>query len=95
MKLVKTVYEPNAENKGSVVSGHNAAHFLSCSFDGRGYPHDSRAHKDSYPHDCHADNAPYRHDRHADENPFLHNRNIRFSYKLNYALFSILMVSFL
>ena len=48
-----------------------------------GYPHDDRADKDSYPHDCRADKNPYRHDRH-----------MRFSSKLNYALFSILMVIF-
>ena len=39
--------------------------------------------------------APYRHDRHADKNPYRHDRNMRFSCKLNYALFSILIVSFL
>ena len=63
-----------------------------------GYPHDGRADKDSYPHDCRADNghnAPYRHDRHADKNPYWHDRNLRFSSKHNYALSSILMVSFL
>ena len=49
--------------------------------------------KDSYPHDCRADNAPYRHNRRADKNPYRHDRNMRFSSKLNYALFSILMVS--
>ena len=51
--------------------------------------------KDSYPPDCRADNAPYRHDRRADKNPYRHDRNMGFSSKLNYALFSILMVSFL
>ena len=61
---------------------------------GLGYPHDGRADKDSYPHDCRADNAPYRHDCRADKNPYWHDRNMRFSSKLNYALFSILTVSF-
>ena len=51
--------------------------------------------EDYYLHDCRADNAPYRHDRRADKNPYRHDRNMRFSSKLNYALFSILMVSFL
>ena len=50
--------------------------------------------KDSYPHDGRADNAPYRHDRRADKNPYRHDRNMRFSSKLDDALFSILMVSF-
>ena len=59
-----------------------------------GYPHDGRTVKDSYPHNCRADNAPYRHDRRADKNPYRHDRNMRFSSKLNYALLSILMVSF-
>ena len=36
----------------------------------------------------------YRHDRRADKNPYRHDRNMRFSSKLNYALYSILMVSF-
>ena len=62
---------------------------------GWGYPHDGRADKDSYPHECRADNAPYRHDRCADKNPYRHDRNMRFCSKLNYALFSILMVNFL
>ena len=31
----------------------------------------------------------------ADKNPYRHDSNMRFSSKLNYALFSILMVSFL
>ena len=62
---------------------------------GWGYPHDGRADKDSYPHDCRADNAPYRHDRRADKNPYPHDRNMRFSSKLNYALLSILIFSFL
>ena len=35
-----------------------------------------------------------RHDRRADKNPYRHDRNMRFSSKLSYALFSILMVSF-
>ena len=65
--------------------------FEQCDF----YPHDGRADKDSYPHDCRADNASYRHDRRADKNPYRHDRNMRLSSKLNYALFSILMVSFL
>ena len=56
---------------------------------------DGRADKDSYPHDGRADNAPYRHDRRADKNPYRHDRNIRFSSKLNYALFCIFMVSFI
>ena len=55
---------------------------------GCGYPHDGRADKNSYPHDCRAD-------RRADKNPYRHDKNIRFSSKLNYALFCILMVSFL
>ena len=37
----------------------------------------------------------YRHDRRADKNPYRHDRNMRFSSKLNYALFSVLMVIFL
>ena len=37
----------------------------------------------------------YRHDRRADKNPYRHDRNMRFSSKLNYASFCILMVSFL
>ena len=53
-------------------------------WDCRGYPHDSRD-----------DNAPYGHDRRADKNPYRHDRNMRFSSQLKYALFSILMVSFL
>ena len=57
--------------------------------------YDGRADKDSYPHDCRIDNAPYRHDRRADKNPYRHDRNMKFSSKLDYALFSILMVSFL
>ena len=61
---------------------------------GSGYTHKGRADKDSYPHDCRADNAPYRHDRRADKNPYRHDRNMRFSSQLNYAVFSILMVSF-
>ena len=50
------------------------------------------SYKGSYSHDCRANNAPYRHDRRADKNPYQHDRNMRFSSKLNYALFSILMV---
>ena len=37
-----------------------------------------------------ADKDSYRHDRRADKNPYRHDRNMRFSSKLNYALFSIL-----
>ena len=62
---------------------------------GRGYPHHGRADKDSYTHNCRADNAPYRQDRCADKNTYRHDGNMRFFSKLNYALFSILMVSFL
>ena len=62
---------------------------------GLGYPHDGRADKDSYLHDSRAVNASYRHDRRADKNPYRHDRNMRFSSKLNYALFCIIMVSFL
>ena len=37
----------------------------------------------------------YRHNRRADKNPYRHDKDRRFSSKLNYALFCILMVSFL
>ena len=59
-----------------------------------GYPHDGRADKNSYPHDGCADKDSYPHDCRADNAPYPHDRNMRFSSKLNNALFSILIVSF-
>ena len=40
-----------------------------------GYPHDSRADKDSYPHDGRADKDSYPHDRRADKDSYPHDRH--------------------
>ena len=40
-----------------------------------GYPHDSRADKDSYPHDGRADTDSYPHDSRADKDSYPHDRH--------------------
>ena len=40
-----------------------------------GYPHDSRADKDSYPHDGRADKDSYPHDGRADKDSYPHDRH--------------------
>ena len=43
-----------------------------------GYPHDSRADKDSYSHDRRADKNSYPHDRCADKDSYQHDRHNRY-----------------
>ena len=40
-----------------------------------GYPHDSRADKDSYPHDGSANKDSYPHDGRADKDSYPHDRH--------------------
>ena len=56
------------------MSIEGQGHFLTLA-QGRGYPHDGRADKDSYPHDRRADKDSYPHDRRADKDSYPHDRH--------------------
>ena len=49
--------------------------FLPYTINDTGYPHDSRADKDSYPHDGRADKDSYPHDGRADKDSYPHDRH--------------------